>query len=302
VLLPLGAQQCSVDSDCTSRGGAFAGSVCKSNVCVLPEAGVEAGPGDAGVAEAAPVDAGPWGCLDQPPELLDPNATVSISCVLFDALKPITGVPGESDFSAEVYTPVPGVSLQVCDVLDPKCAKPVTPLLVSDDAGVVSFTLPGSFQGFFQFSGGGILPSLVYPGHLLADASSETLPLAALGANEGQLLAAALGVPFQTNPEAGVGNVFFQVYDCNDRLAPGVSFTLAIDGGPDTVQWYSNNRLPSTTAMQTDSLGAAGALNVPAGALAVTATLAATHRTIGVANTIVNAGGLTYAWFRVRTH
>jgi hypothetical protein len=43
-------------------------------------------------------------------------------------------------------------------------------------------------------------------------------------------------------------------------------------------------------------------LNVPAGALAVTATIGATHRTLGMTNAIINAGGLTYAWFRVRTH
>jgi hypothetical protein len=303
VLLPLDAEQCSVDSDCTSRGGAFAGSVCQSNVCVLPEASVEAGPGDGGrEAEAAPVDAGPWGCLDQPPQPLDPNATIAITGVMFDALKPITGAQGASDIAYPTsYTPVPGIALQACNTLDPKCSKPITPLLVSDDAGIVNFTLPGNFSGFFQFSGAGALPSTVYPGNLLADASSEALPMAVLGANEGQLLASALGVNFETNPEAGVGSTFFQVYDCYDKAAPGVSFTLAIDGGPETVQWYSNNQLPSTTATQTDSLGAGGALNVPAGALSVTATLVATHRTLGTANAIVNAGGLTYAWFRVRT-
>jgi hypothetical protein len=269
-LLPLGAEQCSADLDCTSRGGAFAGSVCQRNVCVLPEAAVEAdsgdaGPGDAGDAEAAPVDSGPWGCLDLPGEPLDPNESVAITAVLFDALKPISSAPDASDFSAGSYTPVPGVSLQACDILDPKCTKPITPLVVSNDAGIVNFTLPGSFTGFLEFSGGGVLPSTVYPGQLLADASSETFPLATLGANETQLLAGALGVPFETNPEAGVGSTFFQVYDCYD-------------------------------------LGAGGALNVPAGAFAVTATLAATHRTLGTVNTIVNAGALTYAWFRVRTH
>ena len=174
--------------------------------------------------------------------------------------------------------------------------------MVSDDAGIANITLPGTFTGFLQFSGAGSLPSTVYPGQLLADASSETFPLAVLGASEGQLLAASLGVPFETNPEAGVGSAFFQVYDCNDDLAPGVSFTMAIDAGPETVQWYSNNQLPSTAATQTDSLGAGGAVNVRAGALAVTATLVASNRTLGTTNAIINAGGLTYAWFRVRTH
>jgi hypothetical protein len=305
LLLPLGAQQCSVDSDCTSRGGAFAGTVCASNVCVLPKAGVEGGPGDGGAADAADeaAEAGPWDCLDQPGQVLDLNATVGITFIMFDALKPIDAPPGGNGFSgATSYTPVSGVSLQACDILDPQCTKPITPLVTSNDAGVANVTLAQNFAGFFQFWGAGSLPSTVYPGHLLADASTETMTLAVLGGSETQLLAAALGVPMQTNPDAGVGSAFFQAYDCFDRAAPGVSYTLPIDGGPETVQWYSNNQLPSTTATQTDSQGVGGVLNVPAGALAATATLAGTNRQLGTTNAIIYPGGLTYVWFRVRTH
>jgi hypothetical protein len=303
VLLPLGAEQCSVDSDCTARGGAFAGTVCANNVCIHPTAPLEAGPGDGGdggpdVPDAA-VDAGPWGCLDQPPEVLDPNASVATTVILFDALKPITET---NPFAPTSYTPVPGLSVQACNILDPQCTKPVTPLVVSNDAGVANVTLPQSFEGFLQVSGAGALPFTVYPGQLPAGESTATFPLAVLGTSETQLLAASLGVPMETNPDAGVGSVFLQAYDCYDQHAAGVSFSLPIDAGAQTVQWYTSNQLPSPTATQTDSYGTGGVLNVPAGALAATGTVVASNRSLGTTNVIITPGALTYVWFRVRTH
>jgi len=57
------------------------------------------------------------------------------------------------------------------------------------------------------------------------------------------------------------------------------------------VQWYLKNSLPSTTATETDSVGSGGAVNVPAGAVTVTATLVATKRTIGAISAVITAGG-----------
>ena len=117
------------------------------------------------------------------------------------------------------------------------------------------------------------------------------------------LLATAIGVPMELDPDAGVGHAFFQVYDCFDRHAAGVAFTLAIDAGPKMVEWYPRRTgFPSTTATETDSVGSGGAVNVPAGAVTVTATLVATTRTIGAISAVITAGGTTFAWVRVRTH
>ena len=68
------------------------------------------------------------------------------------------------------------------------------------------------------------------------------------------------------------------------------------------MQWYLQGGVPSVHATQTDVQGAGGTLNVPAGAVLVTATLTETNRTIGTVNTVVLAGWGTYGWVRVRTH
>jgi hypothetical protein len=298
LLVPLDEQQCSVRADCAARGGAFTSAICVNHACVAPGATSEAG------ADAGPPDADPWGCLDQPPEVTDPNAQVAITFTVFDALAPITtaGPQGGTDFTVLACSPVSGISFRACDALDPSCAKPVTPVVITDDAGQATFSVPGSFAGFYQFSGPGYLSARVYTGQLLAGAPTFAAPCALLGTQETSLLANAIGVTMSLDPDAGLGHVFFQSYDCFDRHAPGVTFTIAVDAGPQTVQWYAKNQLPSTTARETDSLGAGGAVNVPAGALTVTATLAATKRTLGAVNTVISAGGTTFAWVRVRTH
>lgn len=295
LLVPLNEEQCTVSSDCAARGGAFAGAVCLNNVCVASNQMDEAG------ADAA-VDAGPWGCLGQLSELTT-GLPVTTTFFIANALDPITtaGPSGGSDLTVLTYTPVPGITLEGCNPLDVLCSSPVTAAVVSDDAGGATVVVPDDFSGFFQFVGSGYLPSKVYVGHLLADASTFQAPFPMLDVSGTLELASVLKVPMYLDPEAGVGHFFFQVYDCFDHVAPGVSFSLAIDGGPDTVQWYLTGGVPSTVATATDTEGAGGTLNVPAGAVLVTATLAGTKQIIGTVNVVVVAGSATYGWVRVRT-
>jgi hypothetical protein len=299
LLVPLDEQQCTVRADCTARGAAFESAACVDHVCVVAS-GSEGGAHDGGPSP----DADPWGCLDQPSEVTDPGAQVAVTFTVFDALAPITtaGPLGGTDFTVLACSPVSGISFKACDALDPPCAKPVTPVVVTDDAGQASFSVPETFTGFYQFSGPGYLSARVYTGQLLAGAPSFAAPCALLGTQETSLLANAIGVTMSLDPDGGLGHIFFQSYDCFDRHAPGVTFSIAVDAGPQTVQWYAKNQLPSTTARETDSLGAGGAVNVPAGAVNVTATLASTKRTLGAVNTVVSAGATTFAWVRVRTH
>jgi hypothetical protein len=295
LIVPLDDQQCTVASDCTARGGAFAGATCVNQVCV---AAAEASDG------GLPPDADVWGCLDQPPEVTNPNARVAITFNVFDALSPITtaGPQGGSDFTVLQIVPVPGISVEGCQALDPSCAKPATGLMVTDDAGQATVTVPQSYDGFFQFLGTGYLPSKLYPGHLLADASTFQPPFALLGIQETSLLALDLKVTMDLDPDGGVGHAFFQAYDCFDRHATGVSFSITADGGPNMVQWYTKDELPSVMETTTDSLGAGGIVNVPVGGLTVTATLPATKRTIGVVNIAISPGAASFAFIRVRSH
>jgi hypothetical protein len=291
LLVPLDEQQCTVSADCTARGGLFTGAVCVNNVCVAPSHTEDA-------AADAGMDAGPWGCLDQPAEA--PNMMpVTVTFKIFNALDPVVN----EGVTAASYTPVPGVSVEGCNSLDVLCTSPITPQAVSDDAGEATVVVADSFGGYFQFVGPGFLPSILYPGRLLADASTFQPDLGALNTSATLAIASILQVPMLVDPEAGVGQAFAQVYDCFDQLAPGVSFTFGlVDGGPNAVQWYQSSGFPSKYATQTDSQGTGGTLNVPPGSLLMTARLAGTTRILGTANPLIRPGWVTYAWIRARTH
>lgn len=196
------------------------------------------------------------------------------------------------------------MSVEGCNELNPTCQAPVTPLEVDDDAGEVTFTVPDSTSGFYTFRQDGYVPVNLFPGKLEADASSFAPPVAMLPTSDIGLLAEAIGVPIALGADAGVGHGFVQIYDCFDWHAAGVSYTFLGDAGPNTVQWYSSGggELPSTTATTTDGIGAGGEVNIPAGAVTVVATLAATNMTLGQVNFVVFSGQASFAWLRVRTH
>jgi hypothetical protein len=308
LLVKLDAQQCNSDTDCQARGSAFGGAVCVNQVCVAPlaEAGSEAGVSDA-ANEGGGEDAGdgavdPWGCVSLPPETLNPNQVIQVTVTSFDALKPITTEgPQGSDLVPVTYSAVTGATVEACGTFDPACAGPVA-TATTNDAGVAQVTVHGDFVGFYRLTAPGYLGSATYPGQLLQDASAESITTAMLGTNELQLLAAALGVTVDTSPDAGVGHAFFEAFDCFDHHAAGVVFTMQGDAGADTVQWYTRNNAPSTTATETDTLGTGGAVNVPTGALTVTASLGSSGKILGTINPIIGAGTTTFAFIRVRTH
>jgi hypothetical protein len=63
------------------------------------------------------------------------------------------------------------------------------------------------------------------------------------------------------------------------------------------LQVYMIDTLPSKTAMQTDSLDAGGAVNVPLDPVTVTGTLAATS-----IHLVVTTGGTISGWLRAGAH
>jgi len=306
LLVKLDAQQCSVDGDCAARGSAFAGAVCVNQVCVAPvaeggsETGVPDAASDGGVQGDGAID--PWGCVSLPAESLNPSQQIQVTITSFDALKPIvTAGPQGSDLVPVSYAAVQDANVQACQTTDPACLGPAA-TGTTNDAGVVLLTLHGDFVGFFRLTAPGYLESATYPGQLLSDASAESITTAMLGTSELQGLAAYLGVAVDTSPDSGVGHAFFEAFDCFDHHAPGVVFTMQGDAGPNTVQWYTRNNTPSTTAGETDTLGAGGAVNVPIGALTVVASLAVNGKILGTINPIISPSSTTFAYIRVRSH
>jgi hypothetical protein len=247
--------------------------------------------------------AGPWGCLDQPAEVLS-SSPVAITFDMFDAIYPVTtaGPTGGSDFTVISFDPLPGVSIEACGPLDPECSTPVVPSETTGDAGQATLTVPGTFSGFFKLTAAGYLSSYMYQGNLLADASTLTPPAALLAPSDAVSLAGSLNADVDLDAGSSVGLVFYEVYDCFDQHGSGVQFSMSVDAGPTTVPFYLADGLPSASATETDSIGAAGAVNVPIGDVVITATLAATNQAIGNIHIHVRPGVTTSGWIRVRSH
>jgi len=297
LLVPLNDVQCSTDGDCAARGAGFAGAVCVSNVCVRSsEAAVDA------PSEAATVDAGgPWGCLQLAP---DPSGTgtTDVQILVFDAFQTYTlggSIDGGTDLQFVEGTVVPGVSVQVCQPLDPKCAG-TTPA-VTNDAGLVDFpSVNGAFEGYYLLQQVGVaFPELFYTGRLLASEPTTFFPTSLLPYNLAAALGGTIGVDVNTDQDGGPGHIFMQAFDCTDHHTAGVSYTLNVEAG---TQFYQQGGLPTTTATQTDPAGVGGFLNVPAGIVKVTATVVTENNlALPAYSVFVRSGGQTLVYFRPKS-
>jgi hypothetical protein len=311
-LVALDAVQCTTNADCAAG---LPGGVCVDSVCERGAPGVDSGV-DAGVdaadasgsgdaADEADVALDPWRCLSDPPEQLDPSAQLNLTVFTCDALSPIVtgGATGGSDLVVISATPLPGVAIQPCNLLDTACTMPVAAQQSTDDGGNARFILPGDFAGYFQMTQANLFPSLLFPGNPLPDASfqSDPSPLLSIAATQG--LAGTLNVSISTDLDGSVGHAFIVVYDCDDRHAAGVQISIG-DAGPDgSIFFYqAPTGFPSTTDTATTSVGAAGAINYPAGVIQIVATEQSTGRLIATESAVIRPGSATFAWVRVRTH
>jgi hypothetical protein len=267
----------------------------------------EGGPSlaDAGVDAAilVAVEAGPWDCLGLPVKPVDPATKVDLHVLLFDPLQTSTAagsVDGGSDLVTVDYTPLVAVSLRSCALKDLSCSTP-SPEVLTDDAGLAEFHVAGDFVGFFEIARSDLIPATFYPGSLLSGDTAPTFPTYDFTPDGLDLLASTVtNKSISLDPDGGLGHAFVTMYDCHDHQAPGVS--LSIDNSsPETVTFYSVGGLPTTKTKQTDAFGLAGAVNVPVGSLAATATLVATGATLGTINITIRPGAITFAWVRVRT-
>jgi hypothetical protein len=264
-----------------------------------PDATLDAPPPNGG-ADAG--EAGPWGCLSDPREVLDPAMQVDVTLVVIDPTWPTSStrsIDGGSDLEPIIGDWLPNVAVRPCALLDPDCLNAPNAVL-TDDAGRAEFRLTENFTGFFDLRRSDLIPATLYPGHLLA--GQPVANLFAYDFTRTQLLnlAASAGATVTLNADAGVGDALVWIYDCQDHQAPGVSITydnLGSRGAP----FYFSNGLPDLTAAETDDHGLAGALNVPVGTVKATATLVSSGTELGSASFDIRADSLTSAWIRVRS-
>jgi len=285
--------QCATSDDCVARGPAFAKATCIASVCRVA--------GDAGTSVKADAS-DPWACLDEPPGPSSMAAEVNVQILLYNGFDSFTfgGTrDGGTDLTLLAYTPQPGVTVAACGALDPACASPVSGPTTSDDAGIARLMVPGAFTGFYSLTEASSVSSFFYPGNrLLAGEPSVTFPTSETTEESFSELQAALNIDVNQDVDAGPGTVSLTQYDCNDRHASGVAFTVTPSP---THTLYLVNGFPSSTATQTSADGVGVLVNVPAGGASITSTLVGqNNRVVGTANVVVRSGSLTLVYLRPR--
>jgi hypothetical protein len=221
-----------------------------------------------------------WSCLDRVEWPESESTTATVGVTFMDLVN---------------FRAVAGVRARFCGKFDPTCTEGViagTEGLVSDDNGIVQAELPVPFDGFVMFEGPfGESPKV--PGSYFfypPVTRSRVVPPIPLMAQEVlDVLAEQAGQPV----DPGDGHVMLAAYNCASQVTAGVR--LSSDRfDVDTRAFYVVQRVPTTTALETDESGWGGLINVPPGATQVSGTLSRGSRHIGTASLNVTAGRVTY--------
>jgi hypothetical protein len=220
-----------------------------------------------------------WGCIGNVPPLPHGSmTTVDVQILDLLSMAPVT-----SDSTVML-------SLKLCAKLDPPCTSPLSsPTL--DSMANVSVTLASDFDGYLDISdaSGKYLPALIFL-DLVAVAKNAQILLVSKSEETGLLAAAGI------TPVMGTGLLLVPTVDCTSARTAGVSVTMSPSGGE--TRFYAINNVPMTSAMQTDSAGNAGFVNVAAGDVSVTGTLGQNGKEMGKVGTLVRAGSMTYQLLR----
>lgn len=233
--------QCKTDKDCQSRGGAFAGSVCRDQVC-----------------------AGPTACRDHVSwEAEDPSRPLHTH-VLF------------VDFSQK---PVVGAKAVVCAQLDPNCDHPSAPFVTGPD-GYALIEIPRAFRGQILVKepppgfDETYLPTalITYPPVVVDETVNTPVPSYAavrlLTRSQLDLLLGLLG----KKTEPGKAVILGAVYDCNYQPLREVSINATPDD-PNRLFFLGDDSDVLTNTRKTTAGSAIFAyLNVTPGIVEVEAT------------------------------
>lgn len=183
--------------------------------------------------------------------------------------------------------PLPGVTARACGHGDVPCDHPFSSG-TTDALGVVPLTFPTGttgFDGYFELTGGSVMPTRVFavPPEVVSAAMTTVL---AVTQQEFNLLAAIARV----TPDPARGHLATVLEDCDEHAAAGLALTVA-PSPPDATPFYIAGVVPNTHADHTDATGIAGVLSLPPGTYALTSAVAGVH--VGAASVNVRAGFLT---------
>lgn len=179
------------------------------------------------------------------------------------------------DFAATPDKPLPGVTVDACQSIDPSCATGKVGSEVTDDNGDATLTLDTGFDGFFAFSGGGYVLSTAQfsePLYRIAGFTQYGLTEDAV-----KFLALQTGVhqAFNDAFDPNLGHMIFRTQNClplrflDQEAAPhaeagGVRVRVDPDEGGSPIFYTDKSGLVSPSLDATTSNGFGGTFNLPA--------------------------------------
>jgi hypothetical protein len=250
--------QCNTDSECNTGPAALAGGFCNAALCdVKPE----------------------WSCLNGASGADSAEVVASGSGRDVEVRLPAVDLVDQTELSA--------LPAKLCRKLDLSCDAPVREL-VSDEDGVFSLTLDAAFDGYLQLEGPTVVPTLYF----FSPALNVVGRLPTLTLMKPAMLESLMAEMDATlSTERGVAILTAQ--NCMGSFSAGVAYDTA-DADPETIEFYATDGLPSLRATRTDTSGFGGFLNLPAGPVSVTGTLAESSLPLASVSVLIRSGFITY--------
>lgn len=185
------------------------------------------------------------------------------------------------------HAPIAGLRADLCRKVDVACAEPVA-TVTSDASGKVTFDrVEANFSGYVTLSAEGIVPTLYF----FNPPVSSDLEIPSLSLSTPKSRSALLG---QLGADTSLGDLLFNVFDCQGKPASGVSYTLS-PSGSGAIPFYLSSGLPTRNAAATDSTGYGGFVNVPAGTVTIKAIDVSSQRVIQTLTLVVREGAATWS-------
>lgn len=276
--------QCSTSADCDGHG--LAGAACVNGSCVMPSGSGGSG-GDAGTQDAeqdgspdAVTDADlKWGCVGNV-SWPDPDISKPVQ-LRRQILKLISEAPVE------------GLTLTACTPLDVECLQPVGSGITNEN-GEAEIPVYSGFEGYLQAAPPASYPDMIpsidfaFPPPVEDDPVGVGEPLHFTAQGEAEIMVGIL----KTEIDPTQGHIFALAVDCLGLPTAGASLKLDTIG-PNTIPYYMNGSLPSTTMAETGTEGEAGFLNVPPGSVTITTTVSGVGK-VSQLTVLVKPGHITY--------
>jgi hypothetical protein len=210
------------------------------------------------------------------------------------------------DFAATPDKPLPGVTVDACQSVDPSCGTGKVTSDVTDENGDVTLTLAAGFDGFFAFSGGGYLPSTAQFSEPLYRSASFTQY--GLTKDAIQVLALVTNVHKAGEQfDPSLGHVIFRTQNClplrflqrdepPHAEAGGVSVSIEPNAGASQIFYTDKSGGVSLSLDATTTNAFGGTFNLAANSHTLTGTEATTGRTIESGTMVIRAGTVGFMY------